>query len=293
MAGPARLFLASPGHLFRFPGLYGGSPGRAGLWRQRGRQKWRPTRSRRWRRMWRRWRPLAPEPAVPLAMTGARPSPITRRCCTPRGLRAVAGLSVPFSPPSPTPFIEVAEALYADRFFYQNYFQAPGVAEQELEADPEDSLARIYFSLSGDAPGFVAAAQREGAGLLENLPRPEPFPAWMGAEDLAVRPCLSRRGLSGPLNRYRAQRLMRSSLRRSSCSSLAASSGGAGRGAPLYPRVGSLRRSWRRLRGFPRGYHNPWRGPLGAAGGPRAVQSSPGRVSSRSVSHTPWLAQGP
>ncbi|MGB0318030.1 MAG: alpha/beta fold hydrolase, partial [Pseudomonadales bacterium] len=61
----------------------------------------------------------------------------------PERFRAVAGLSVPFSPPSPTPFIEVAEALYADRFFYQNYFQAPGVAEQELEADPEDSLARI------------------------------------------------------------------------------------------------------------------------------------------------------
>ena len=58
--------------------------------------------------------------------------------------------------------------------FYQNYFQAPGVAEQELEADPEDSLARIYFCpFWGCSPGFVAAAQREGAGLLEALPRPE------------------------------------------------------------------------------------------------------------------------
>ena len=36
--------------------------------------------------------------------------------------------------------------------FLSELLPGAGVAEQELEADPEDSLARIYFALSGDAP---------------------------------------------------------------------------------------------------------------------------------------------
>ena len=152
---------------------------------------------------------LASEPAVLFGHDWGAPIAYHTALLHPERFRAVAGLSVPFSPPSPTPFIEVAEALYADRFFYQNYFQAPGVAEQELEADPEDSLARIYFALSGDAPLDLWLQHKgKGAGLLEALPRPEPFPAWMGAEDLAVYAHAFRAGgFRGPLNRYRAQRL--------------------------------------------------------------------------------------
>ena len=152
---------------------------------------------------------LAPEPAVLFGHDWGAPIAYHTALLHPEKFRAVAGLSVPFSPPSPTPFIELAEALYADRFFYQNYFQAPGVAEQELEADPEDSLTRIYFALSGDAPLDLWLQHKgKGAGLLEALPRPDPFPAWMSAEDLAVYARAFRAGgFRGPLNRYRAQRL--------------------------------------------------------------------------------------
>lgn len=42
--------------------------------------------------------------------------------------------------------------LYQDKFFYQLYFQAEGVAEAEFEADVAASLRKTYFSISGDAP---------------------------------------------------------------------------------------------------------------------------------------------
>ena len=152
---------------------------------------------------------LAPEPAVLFGHDWGAPIAYHTALLYPEQFLAVAGLSVPYSPPSPTPFIEVAEALYADRFFYQNFFQAPGVAEEELEADPEDTLARIYFALSGDAPlDLWLQPKAKAAGLLEALPRPEPFPPWMSAEDLAVYARAFRAGgFRGPLNRYRAQRL--------------------------------------------------------------------------------------
>ncbi len=38
-------------------------------------------------------------------------------------ITAVAGLSVPYIPVSDVPFSEMAKAIYADRFFYQTYFQ--------------------------------------------------------------------------------------------------------------------------------------------------------------------------
>jgi hypothetical protein len=35
---------------------------------------------------------------------------------------------------------------------YQWYFQQPGVAEQELEADPKRSLRMVLYSTSGSIP---------------------------------------------------------------------------------------------------------------------------------------------
>ena len=80
---------------------------------------------------------LAPEPAVLFGHDWGAPIAYHTALLYPEQFRAVAGLSVPYSPPSPTPFIEVAEALYADRFFYQNFFQAPGVAKYQLPIDPD------------------------------------------------------------------------------------------------------------------------------------------------------------
>jgi pimeloyl-ACP methyl ester carboxylesterase len=123
----------------------------------------------------------------------------------PDEVAAVAGLSVPFSPWGETRFLDMMRVMHAGKFFYQFYFQAEGVAEAELSAD-SDALAKLYFNLSGDAefPGF--GRKLPDATVLEGLEFPDPLPAWLTAEDLAVyKAAFAAGGWRGPLNRYRAQ----------------------------------------------------------------------------------------
>ncbi len=120
---------------------------------------------------------------------------------------AVAGLSVPHSRRGPGSVIELWRQIYQDKFFYQLYFQAEGVAEAELEADVGTSLRKIYYALSGDAPSLGDWLQRPAGGsLLAMLADPEPFPAWLSPDDLdyLVRN-FEAGGFRGPLNRYRNQ----------------------------------------------------------------------------------------
>jgi pimeloyl-ACP methyl ester carboxylesterase len=120
---------------------------------------------------------------------------------------AVAGLSVPYRGRGKTSPIELWRQIYKDRFFYQLYFQDEGVAEAELEADVRTSLRKLYYSISGDAASLDSWLQRPAGGtLLEALPAPEVFPAWLAPEDLDyfVR-AFEAGGFRGPINRYRNQ----------------------------------------------------------------------------------------
>ncbi len=125
----------------------------------------------------------------------------------PEAVRAVAGLSVPYMPAGEASFLDIARAIYPDRFFYQLYFQAEGVVEAEVEADFASALRKIYFSLSGDAPADDWLKHKpKDASLLDALVDPDPFPAWMTPEDLDVYvQAFSQSGFRGPINRYRAQ----------------------------------------------------------------------------------------
>ena len=69
----------------------------------------------------------------------------------PARVRAVAGLSAPALGRGPVPSIELFRKIYQDRFFYQLYFQEPGVAEAELEAYVRTSLRKFYYWSSGEA----------------------------------------------------------------------------------------------------------------------------------------------
>ena len=126
----------------------------------------------------------------------------------PDKVAAVAGLSVPYTPMGDINFIALARQLYAGKFFYQLYFQEPGVAEAELGGDP-DALARIYYGAAGEgmgAGGFVGKGPDDK--FLTGMPMPDPLPAWLPAEDLAVyKRAFAAGGWTGPLNRYRAQDL--------------------------------------------------------------------------------------
>jgi pimeloyl-ACP methyl ester carboxylesterase len=114
----------------------------------------------------------------------------------PQRVRAVAGLSVPHLGRGSMPSVELFRRIYKDRFFYQLYFQEPGVAEAELEADVRRSLRKIYSSTRVENP--------TGPGFLDRLVDPELLPSWLIEADLDYFASQFRSsGFRGPLNRYR------------------------------------------------------------------------------------------
>ena len=127
----------------------------------------------------------------------------------PDKVTAVAGLSVPFIPRGPAPFIDMVKPIYKDRFFYQLYFQEEGVAEAEFEADIPGALRKTYFAISGAAPLNKWLEHKPAdAKLLDGMIDPQPFPDWMSEQDLGVYVEAFRAGgFRGPLNRYRAQNM--------------------------------------------------------------------------------------
>jgi pimeloyl-ACP methyl ester carboxylesterase len=128
----------------------------------------------------------------------------------PDRFRAVVGLSVPYRPRGSVAPTSVMPQN-AEASFYQLYFQAPGVAEAELEADAEVSIRKILFSGSGDVPrrnpgapsGSAGMVARNG-GFLTRMPNPETLPAWLRAADVDFYVRQFRHsGFRGGLNWYR------------------------------------------------------------------------------------------
>jgi pimeloyl-ACP methyl ester carboxylesterase len=123
----------------------------------------------------------------------------------PDRIRAVAGLSVPFSGAPQRPFTDIFREHFTSlgRFFYQEYFQEPGVAEAEAEADPRDFVQRMMYSICGDVPPGDYWNKPYGATFLEGLPDPQPV-SWLSDEDLDFYEReFKASGFRGPLNRYR------------------------------------------------------------------------------------------
>jgi pimeloyl-ACP methyl ester carboxylesterase len=126
----------------------------------------------------------------------------------PDKVRAVAGLSVPYTPIGPTSPLDMWRERYEGTFFYQLYIETPGVAEAECGADHANALRRIYYGASGDADRSLFAEKGPDAGLLDGTVDPDPFPAWMSPDDLAAYvEAFETSGWVGPFNRYRAQGL--------------------------------------------------------------------------------------
>lgn len=121
---------------------------------------------------------------------------------------AVAGLSVPYTPATDRNFLALMRQIYADKFFYQLYFQEEGVAEAEFEGDP-DALLKIYHGISGEGVADALSTPKgPGDKFLTGMPRPERLPAWLSEEDLAhYNRAFAKGGWRGPLNRYRAQEI--------------------------------------------------------------------------------------
>ncbi|MEM7078863.1 MAG: alpha/beta hydrolase [Pseudomonadota bacterium] len=126
----------------------------------------------------------------------------------PDKVTAVGALSVPFSPRAPAPPLETLQTVFKDQFFYQLYFQTPGVAEAEFEADLETSLRKFYHLASGQADMNPIAPKSPDADLLSDLPNPQEMGDWLSPRDLQFYVDeFSRSGFRGPLNYYRNHNL--------------------------------------------------------------------------------------
>ena len=123
----------------------------------------------------------------------------------PERFPAVAALSVPYTPRPPAPPTQLMKRLFQDRFFYMLYFQEPGLAEAELEADARRSMRLMLYDASGDAPRSAWQAQRpKDAKLLDEMRDPERLPPWLTEADIDYYTAeFERTGFRGGLNRYR------------------------------------------------------------------------------------------
>ena len=134
-------------------------------------------------------------------------APVAWHCALlrPDVFRAVSGMSVPFAPRGNTDLFTSLTKLGITRFYIQ-YFQQPGVAEAEFEADVRDALRRVYFTASGDMreSGKGFAMLPENGGFLSNTASPEHMPAWLAEADLDwFAGEFTRTGFRGGLNWYR------------------------------------------------------------------------------------------
>jgi pimeloyl-ACP methyl ester carboxylesterase len=121
-------------------------------------------------------------------------------------LRGVAGLSVPYAPPSRgmAPLARMRALAGADEF-YVEYFQEPGRAEAEIEADVRRWLLGFYWCASGDVVGGpnISIVPR-GKQLRDQFVYPDVMPAWLSDADLDVYTSeFEYSGFFGPLCRYR------------------------------------------------------------------------------------------
>lgn len=127
----------------------------------------------------------------------------------PERVAAVAAMSVIHTGVPERSFDDLIKEMFDDRnaFFYQSYFRPVGQAEAVFDADPRDFLRRFYYVGSGDIDLTELASQppkSSADNLLDGLPDPDPFPAWLTEGDLDYYVTeFQTSGFFGPLSRYR------------------------------------------------------------------------------------------
>ena len=127
----------------------------------------------------------------------------------PDKVTAVGVLSVPFSPRAPAPPLDMMKEIFKDMFFYQLYFQEPGVAEKEWEKNVRVNLRKFYHIGSGafDAGNFIAPKSPD-SDLLSDMEDPGTLGTWCTESDLDFYTTeFEQSGFRGPLNYYRNHNL--------------------------------------------------------------------------------------
>ena len=138
-------------------------------------------------------------------------SPVAWNCALMRPdiFRAVASLSVPISHRGSRAPLVAMKQLFGDRFFYQLYFQTPGVAEHELRNDVAKTMRKMLFGASGAVNRTSMLEPRDPppdtSFMLERMPDPgDDLPAWLTQEDIEFyTAAFTKAGFRGGLNWYR------------------------------------------------------------------------------------------
>ncbi|MCV6972853.1 alpha/beta fold hydrolase [Mycobacterium bohemicum] len=124
----------------------------------------------------------------------------------PDRVAAVAALSVPALPRAKVPPTQAFQKLFGENFFYMLYFQEPGVADAELNADPARTLRLMMggLRLSGDGAAAMRMVAPGPEGFLDRLSEPDELPEWISQAELEhYVDEFSRTGFTGGLNWYR------------------------------------------------------------------------------------------
>ncbi|MFT7600685.1 MAG: pimeloyl-ACP methyl ester carboxylesterase [Acidimicrobiales bacterium] len=130
--------------------------------------------------------------------------------------RAVACLSVPFTPavgglPDGVTVNGLMEMNAGpEREYYRLYFQEPGVAEADLESDVRRNVLGFLYSVSGDAVrnGDLESGWDghfpKGETMSQQMIVPETLPSWLSQDDVDFYVAeVERTGFRGGLNWYR------------------------------------------------------------------------------------------
>ncbi len=123
----------------------------------------------------------------------------------PQRFSQLINMSVPIRAHARKPPMEIFKERFGDHFFYQLYFQKPGVAEAEFDADPKAILSRLYCSPNTFrfSPTIEDESYKSG-GWINRLGEPKNLPDWINKEELDYYvEEFSRTGFTGGINYYR------------------------------------------------------------------------------------------
>lgn len=126
----------------------------------------------------------------------------------PDRIAAHVALGIAYGERTPGPPTEMIRQFAPGMFNYAIYFQEPGVAEAEFEADVRRTMLLFMYGISGDAPPdlltHLFTEKPDSAGALDDVPEPEQPLAWLTEDELAVyTEAYEETGFTGALNVYR------------------------------------------------------------------------------------------
>ncbi|GAB2772607.1 alpha/beta fold hydrolase [Amycolatopsis magusensis] len=120
-------------------------------------------------------------------------------------VRGIVALSTPFQPHADGPHLAGLRAVAGSDYdrYYSVYVQKPGIADEELDADPHATVRRALHGASADGYPWSPIVP-QGGRLLDIWPEPERLPDWLTEDDIdTVAADFAKTGFTPALNWFR------------------------------------------------------------------------------------------